>query len=63
MLELFVIDIPLHGALANYRTSLLESKHLDEKDMYTRSSKINPLKSFAERVSFLLYYIINKFLS
>jgi len=42
LLEIFVLDIYLHGALANFWCAMLESLHTVEKDFFTISNKLDP---------------------
>lgn len=50
LLEIFVVDIPLHGALANFRCAMLESTHGWERDMNEFSNKQFLEQIFATKV-------------
>ena len=49
-MEIFVIDIALHGALVNARCAMLESLHLVEKDIFCYSNHQDLIKTFTEKV-------------
>lgn len=50
LLEIFKVDIYLHGSMSNYRCALLESLHGTEKDLYLCSNKQNNEANFANKV-------------